>query len=150
MRAPMPMPRSARPGYNPLPDFFGSPGFRDFASNALMDLGYGLTRAPDPWQALGAATQRTAEMQPERDAYATAKKAEAERQREINQTTEWLRANYPQYADLPPDQGFQLAMRDMAQQQQPIDPTDTVTGRQQLAEQFGLEGAALQEYVLTG
>lgn len=100
MRAPVPLPRSARPGYNPLPDFFGSPQFRDFASNALIDLGYGLTRSADPWQALGVAVQRTAEMQPERDAYATAKKEEAERQRQLNQTIQFLRSQHPDLAGM--------------------------------------------------
>jgi hypothetical protein len=85
------------------------------------------------------------------DAYATQQKAEAERQAQINQTTEWLRTNYPQFAALPPAEGFQLATQLISQQQTaPVDPTDTAEGRQQLAGQFGLEGAALQEYVLTG
>lgn len=37
------------------------------------------------------------------------KAAEAERAAQTNATSEWLKANFPEYANLPPAQGFQLA-----------------------------------------
>lgn len=98
MRAPTPLPRPASRG---LSDFFGSPKFKDFASNALMDLGYGLTRGTDLNQGFQMATQRTAEMQPARDAYATSEAEKAQRLEQLNKTVEYLRsqANGATWAD---------------------------------------------------
>lgn len=155
--APIPMPRTARPGgyANPnagggplgnLLGWNGNPFYDAFDSRRNMLMGLGADLLSGNW-GQGRAMQG-AQID---DAYATQQKAEAERQEQINQTTEWLRENYPQFADLPPDQGFQLAMKVMSEKQQaPLDPADSATGRQQLADQFGLEGAARQEYVLTG
>jgi hypothetical protein len=127
-------------GGNPIYDAF------DSRRNALMGIGAGLLSGD--WGNIGRYAMAGREAD---DAYATQQKAEALRQQEVNKTAEWLRANYPQFADLPPAEGFRLATQLIAQQQKaPIDPTDTAEGRQQLAAQFGLEGAALQEYVLTG
>ncbi len=80
MRPPVPLPR---PANRAVGDFFGSPKFKDFASNALMDLGYGLTRGTDLNQGFQFATQRTQEMQPQRDEYARMKAEEAARQQQI-------------------------------------------------------------------
>jgi hypothetical protein len=66
-----------------------------FGGEALQDLGYGLSRGTDFGQALGYATQRTQDMQPARDAFATQQKAEAERQQQLNQTVEWARNAFP-------------------------------------------------------
>lgn len=74
---------------------------RNFASNALSDLGYGLSRGTDFGQALGYATQRTQDLQPQRDAYATAQKADKQRLDQINQTVKYLQSN-PAFADLVP------------------------------------------------
>jgi hypothetical protein len=37
-------------------------------------------------------------------------KADAKAEAALNQTSEWIKANYPQYANLPPSEGFKLAM----------------------------------------
>jgi hypothetical protein len=52
-------------------------------------------------------------------AFAIQQKAEQERQANINQTAEWLQNNYPEYAGLPPEQGWQLAMKDQGGGSQP-------------------------------
>lgn len=81
-------------------------GFIDQRRNALAGLGAGLLSGRP-----GAGVQEGIAQD---DAYATMKKAEAERQAQINQTQQWLRANYPQYASLPVTEGWQAAMGDMA------------------------------------
>lgn len=113
MRAPIPLPR---PANRAMGDFFGSPKFRDFASNALIDLGYGLTRAPDIGQAFGAATQHMVDQQPMRDAYAQAEAEKAERLAQINQTSEYLRNTFPDLAEavnagMPLDAAWSEAMK---------------------------------------
>lgn len=52
-------------------------------------------------------------------AYTTMQKAEQERQDNINKTAEWLQNNYPEYAGLPPEQGWQLAMKEQSGASQP-------------------------------
>jgi hypothetical protein len=52
-------------------------------------------------------------------AYAIQQKAEAERQANINQTAEWLQNNFPEYAGLPPEQGWQLALKEQGGGAQP-------------------------------
>jgi len=47
-------------------------------------------------------------------AYATQQKAEAERLANINKTAEWLQNTYPEFAGLPPEQGFQLALKEQS------------------------------------
>jgi hypothetical protein len=45
-----------------------------------------------------------------------AQAAEEERQRQIeesNKTAEWVKTNFPQYGNLPPEQGFRLAMNEL-------------------------------------
>jgi hypothetical protein len=113
MRAPIPLPR---PANRAMGDFFGSPKFRDFASNALIDLGYGLTRAPDIGQAFGAATQHMVDQQPARDAYAQSEAEKAERLAQINQTSEYLRNTFPDLAEavnagMPMDAAWSEAMK---------------------------------------
>lgn len=41
-----------------------------------------------------------------------------QQQEQLNQTAEWLKANYPQYAGLPPAEGFRAAMAEMSNAQQ--------------------------------
>lgn len=40
-----------------------------------------------------------------------------QQQEQLNQTSEWLKANYPQYAGLPPAEGFKAAMAEMSNAQ---------------------------------
>jgi hypothetical protein len=124
MRAPIPLPR---PANRAMGDFFGSPKFRDFASNALIDLGYGLTRAPDIGQAFGAATQHMVDQQPARDAYAQSEAEKAERLAQINQTSEYLRNTFPDLAEavnagMPLDSAWNEAMK----RSQPKGPRDPI------------------------
>lgn len=137
-------------------DFLNNAKFRTFLSEAGQDLGYGLTQGTDLGDALGVATRRTQELQPQRDAYATQKAAEAKQQDTLNKTTDWLRQNGQtqllaavESGALDPGQAFQMAL---APKPQPavVDPADNAGGRAQLAQQYGLEGDAAQEYILTG
>lgn len=80
--------------------------------NALMGLSAGFLQG-DPGAAMryamaGAATDRQ---------YAADAAAQAQAEQERNATAEWLKANYPQFANLPPAQGFDAAMKMMAQAQ---------------------------------
>jgi hypothetical protein len=87
-----------------------------FGGNALQDIGYGLGQAPTIWGGLAAGAQRNADLGPQRQQLAT---LEEERQREAfekNQTSEWIKANFPQYNNLPPAQAWQAAMGDLAAQ----------------------------------
>lgn len=86
-------------------------GFRNWAGDnrsTLAGLGAGLLSGRP-----GAGVQEGIAQD---DAYATMKKAEAERQQNLNQTQQWLQSNYPQYASLPAAEGWQIAMADMAAQ----------------------------------
>lgn len=72
--------------------FLSDPKFKRYAGETLQDLGYGLSQAPDFFSGLGYATQRTAQMQPARDAYTQSLKEEGQRTDQINQTIEFLRS----------------------------------------------------------
>jgi len=75
-----------------LSSLTSNPKFRQFGSEALQDLGYGLTKGTNFGNALGAATQRSQDLQPQRDAFATQQKAETDRLAQINQTAQFLRS----------------------------------------------------------
>lgn len=81
-------------------------GFIDQRRNALAGLGAGLLQGRP-----GAGVQEGIQAD---TAFAVMQKAEEERLKSINQTQAWLQQNYPQYANLPPEQGWQAAMGDMA------------------------------------
>lgn len=134
----------------------GNQRLMQFGGDALSDLGYGLTRSPTIGGAFGQALERTGQMQPQRDAYATQQKAEAERVQQMNQTIEYVRGKG--YDDL--IAGVESGGMDMGaawgealrrgQPQAPTDLSSTTQGRADLAQQYGLTGDAMQEYVLTG
>lgn len=87
--------------------------WRRYGGNALQDVGVGFGQAPTIWGGLAAGAQRNAALQPARDEAAL---AEAQRKRdalEKNQTSEWIKANYPQYANLPVGQAWQAALGDL-------------------------------------
>lgn len=77
---------------------FSKAGGGDFLGNALVDLGAGLTQGRDFGEGLGLATQRTAQMGPQRDQQRQQMAQSAERQQTRNATIEWLKANAPRYA----------------------------------------------------
>ena len=144
-----------------LGDVFGwtrNPGYQALASNrnALMNLGAGLASG-NSWSeglanGIGAVPQGAARD----DAWAQVQAEEAKKQETLNQTTEWLRQNGQasllaavESGALDPGRAFELALAPKPQATAP-DPADSASGRAQLAQQYGLQGDALSEYVLTG
>src|SRR5690606_6828116 len=85
--------------------------------NMLTALGAGIAGGTDISSGLGRAAQLMPQARVADDAYATAQKAEAERQQQLNQTTEWLRQRFPQFAGLPPAEGFKAALQAMNDQE---------------------------------
>lgn len=108
---------------------------RDMLMGAAAGLaGGGL---PGMWQ--GAMQGRAVDLQAE------------ERAREIEQqnaTAEWLKANYPQFAGLPPAQGFDAAMKMMAQAR--TGESNAFDERFFAGQQYGLRGDDLNTFALTG
>lgn len=122
-------------------------GFRNWAGDnrsTLAGLGAGLLSGRP-----GAGVQEGIAQD---DAYATMKKAEAERQQNLNQTQQWLQSNYPQYASLPAAEGWQIAMADMAAKRNSTsaDATNSYEGRLRIGQEQGLTGTDLTTYALTG
>ena len=119
-------------------------GFIDQRRNALAGLGAGLLQGRP-----GSGVQEGIQAD---TAYAVMQKAEDERLKQINQTQQWLQANYPQYANLPADQGWQAAMADMAAKRNSTsaDATNSYEGRLRIGQEQGLTGTDLTTYALTG
>lgn len=82
-----------------LSGFKASP-WGDFASNTLSDLGYGLTRGTDLNQGFQYATQRTAEMAPQRAVDAQQRKVAEDQAKQQTLTDVWMQKTYPQWAGL--------------------------------------------------
>lgn len=78
------------------------------------DLGEGLASSPTIWTALGAATKLSNKRAPDREAMEMARKDQLQGYLEKNQTSEWIKTNFPQYANLPPAQAWSAAMADLA------------------------------------
>jgi hypothetical protein len=139
-------------------------GFTDFLNQhrgALMQAGVGFANGDTPSSGIGLATQGLARGAVQDDAYATQQKEAADRQAQITATQKAL-AKYPDLAALAvpgADMGpiiSELFRRespgygDPSYGKPPVDPADTATGRQTLADQQGLTGKARAEYILTG
>jgi hypothetical protein len=87
-------------------------GFIDQRRNALAGLGAGLLSGqPGSGVQQGIAADNAYAIQQKEQA--EREKLIAEQQTERNQTTAWIKANFPQYANLPPAQGWQAAMGDL-------------------------------------
>lgn len=122
-------------GENPLYQFFDTN--RNATSGLLSEFGSG---------DMAAATRQGGQID---QVLGERKAAEAERQQGIkdaiqqkNQTMSWIGKHFPQYADLPPAQAFQLASQDWARQQQAASApatTDDIT-EFQYAKQNGYTG----------
>jgi hypothetical protein len=82
---------------------FAKSGGGDFLGNALTDLGAGLASGKDWQEGLGIATQRMAELGPQRQQGRQA-------QQQQNATLAWLNKSHPELAGLPPEVGIQIAM----------------------------------------
>lgn len=92
---------------NPFTNFVGD------NRNSIIGFGAGLAQGKGLQEGLAMGAQGLQQGRPRDDAYAITKRAEEERLAQINQTSEWLKANYPQYAGLPPAEGFRAAMTEM-------------------------------------
>lgn len=101
MRAPIPLPRNARPGGYPATGFDWKK-LAGVAGDPLSDLGYGLATGGFE-NMFGAATQRGAQQQPYRDQQDALRKSETEQAATRNATVEWLKSKArsdPRYAEL--------------------------------------------------
>lgn len=83
--------------------------FVDANGNKIAGIGAGLAAGPTFSAGLANAAQNSFAARPADNAYAVQQKAEQERLANISKTAAWLKAKYPQFSDLPVDQGFQLA-----------------------------------------
>lgn len=124
--------------------------------NALMNFGAGLASGNSWSQGLANGFSAVPQGAAQDDAWAQAQAEKAKQQETLNQTTEWLRQNGQtqllaavESGAMDPGAAFQMALT--PKPQGPVaDPADNAGGRAQLAQQYGLEGDAAQEYVLTG
>lgn len=115
--------------------------WQGFGANALTDLGYGLTQGKNLGQALGVATQRTAELGPQRQAaYQSQKKAE----QSLNKTIEFMQAkgytDLVDFAQANPDQigqAWNEALRRSA-------PKEGLSPYEQQMQQYDLQRAELE------
>lgn len=87
-----------------------------YAGNALQDIGVGLTQAPTIAGGFARGAQINQAQQPYRDQQQTLEEQRKRDALEKNQTSEWIKANFPQYSNLPAAQGWQAAMADLAAQ----------------------------------
>lgn len=90
--------------------------WRRFGGNALQDIGVGLTQSPTVFGGLARGAQLNQANQPYRDQQATLEEEQKREALERNQTSEWIKANFPQYSNLPTDQAWQAAMGDLQAQ----------------------------------
>ncbi len=129
------------------------PKARTFFGNALTDLGYGLTNAPDFGSALGAATRRTSELSGVRLAQEEKSKADQLAAQQMGMTAERLRAlsggnilaDAVQSGGLAPSDAWQTYFRDhsAAAKQAEIDARNR-------GNSMFLKDPALREMVATG
>lgn len=87
----MPATAPAKKGFD-IGQILADPSFTNFASNALSDLGYGLTRGKNLNEGFQLATQRTAEMDPMRTADAEKRQLAEESITARNKTVAYLRS----------------------------------------------------------
>lgn len=106
-----------------------NPGFnwQRFAGNAAQDIGWGLGSAPTIWGGLAAGQQRNTQLQPQRDELATLEEQRRQEALEKNQTSEWVKANFPQYANLPPAQAWSAAMAELTAKRNAASGSDLTT-----------------------
>lgn len=106
-------------------------------------LGSGIAAGPNFSQGLANAAQLVPQGRMMDYQAAEKKKADAKVTAQENATQAWIKAHYPQYADLPVQEGYQLALKDMTAQQKPA-TTDDITNYQ-FAKQNGYTGT-FQDY----
>lgn len=98
----------------------GFAGWLDPRRNAIINFGAGMIGHDTNKGRMAGAAQglQTGRQQDTAQALLQEERAQAQQQlqqqtAERNQTLEWLKTNYPQYAGLPPAEGFRAAMADM-------------------------------------
>jgi len=82
----------------------------------FQDLGYGLMKGKNWQEGMEESAKRSETMAPLRSREAERMGEIQQQQEQRNQTMEWLQQNYPQFAGLPPAEGFQAAMKMLGQQ----------------------------------
>lgn len=96
-------------GGNPLLDYVNS------NRSMILGLGAGIAGGgPDFGQAVGRGLQLAGQGQEADQQRELLNYQRQQQDTETNATRAWLQSHYPQYASLPPAEGFQLAMKDMA------------------------------------
>lgn len=98
--------------------------------NTIHNAGAGFAQGTNFGSGLAAAAQGAAAGAPVDDAYAIQQKAEQARLDGIAKTAAWLKQNYPQFSQLPPEQGFEIASKlatARATQTAQADPADVAT-----------------------
>ena len=122
--------------------------------NAIRGFAGGFANGPTIESGLQNAVQYTARGQQMDDVNRQQLKVAEEQAAQKTATQKWLAQKFPDLAQMveagmPMSEAWQTATQRM-QPQTPTDPTTTATGRQGLAQQYGLTGADAQMYVLTG
>lgn len=135
-----------------------NPIYEGLASNkhTLMNLGAGLASGNSWSDGLTRAFNAVPSGAAADDAYAQVQEEKAKQQETLNKTTEWLRQNGQtqllaavESGAMDPGAAFQMALNPKPAAA-PVDASSTAGGRAGLAQQYGLEGDAAQEYILTG
>jgi hypothetical protein len=93
---------------NPFTQFVGQ------NRNTLMGFGAGLAGGRNFGQGVAAGLQGAQQGKMTDTLFAQQEEEKATKTAETSQTAAWLKANYPQYATLPVEQGWQMAMQDEA------------------------------------
>src|SRR6185369_2445542 len=121
----------------------------------LLGLASGLLSSPTWSGGLSNGFANAAQGKVADDAYATSQKAEAERQQKLQETLQYLQTAAPEYAAavqagaMDPGDAFRQHLADQRGTGS-VDPASTASGRQKLADQYGLEGNDKVSFVLTG
>ena len=78
------------------------------------------------------------------------RKADKLAESQLSMTDNWMKSNYPQWAHLPPEQGFKLAMQAEQAKISGGGDTNAFDERYAAGQQYGLTGDELNTFALTG
>lgn len=147
--APTPMPRSARPGgYPDQNPFWNNPAFKSYASNALMDLGYGLSHGTNIPQALGYATKLSHKLTPQREEERLRQQEIAETAEQKNKTIQtMLEAGREDLANMAEAGQMAQAWKLFAEAQQPTNGPDAPSSVREWEYFNGLDDAQKAQYL---
>jgi len=131
-------------------DAFANPKFKQFASEGMQDLGFGLATAPNIGDAFGYASQYAQRQQPARDLANRQRLEDEKSATETNMTKEWLKSKGRD--DLIPlvdaGQGM-FALQEATKVAQGQDPTSAMQNYQYLISQ-GIDGQTAMERAFGG